>query len=169
MRKARLLLADEKVLVGSFSNICVVVWRGVPTLDAIERVGASYTRMRGEFPTGFAPIVIVEDGVGLPEEPVRQKMADLMDRQGKSILSMAGVQEASGFRGSAIRSVLTAINLLSTATYPRKFFASVEQAVLWVLPYANPSSTLPLSTPQVVESIAELRREHKPQAARPSR
>lgn len=168
-RKAKLLSINEALLVGSFGNICVVIWRSPPTIAAVERVSLEYSRMKSQFPSGFAPVIIVEDGVGLPDEAARKGLADLMDMYGRSMFCMAGVQEATGFRGAAIRSVLTAIDMLSQAPYPRRLFATVEQAAPWLTQHcmAQPNSA-PITAGSLIAAVTELRRAPSLTAPSPS-
>ena len=59
-------------------------------------------------------------------------MAELTTRTANEVRAHATVVQASGFAGSALRSVLTAIFSMSGSTYPKKVFADLESASSWL-------------------------------------
>ncbi len=166
--KPRLFLLNSGLIVGAYGNICIIVWRAAPTNATAEQVGGEYGRMRSESPK-FGTIIVVEEASGLPDERARKIIANHMDTFKSSMLCMGGVQEATGFRGAAIRSAMTAVNLLSTAPFPRTVTATVEECANWVVSHcpARVGNT-PMSSAALVNAIAELRREAKGKGAQAS-
>jgi hypothetical protein len=166
--KPRVLSTNAGLVVGAFGNICVVVWSAVPTPRTVDGLGSEYARMRSEC-VKFGTIVIVEDGVGLPDDLARKGLASLMDSFKASMLCMGGVQEATGFRGAAIRSAITAIHMLSEAPFPRTVTATVEECCSWIVSHCPARiSGAPMTSYALVGGIAEIRREAKGKGVRAS-
>jgi stage II sporulation SpoAA-like protein len=64
----------------------------------------------------------------------RKAVADLSTRYTHHITGTAVVCEGTGFRATAIRSIVTAVRMASRASHPQKVFATVEEAVAWLAP-----------------------------------
>jgi hypothetical protein len=125
----------------TWHNLCIGLWREQATVAAADELGRQYRTMARTHPSGFAVLVIVEATVGIPDDPSRRAISDAMKDVGKQVLAMCGVQEATGFRGAAIRGAITAMVMMSRVPYKTTTVASVESASQWLAPFIVPTVT----------------------------
>jgi hypothetical protein len=67
----------------------------------------------------------------------RQRVASLIKQGERQRTASATVILAEGLTGSFQRSVLTGLMLLVPPPHPTKVFASIQDSVRWLFPYAN--------------------------------
>lgn len=155
--RAEILTLQPSVALASWQRAFIGIWRGRPTVPAAEEVGRQYRRMMGNCPDGFGVLFIIEEHIPMPDEPTRRAIAAAMESVGSAILGMAGVQEGTGFRGAAIRSVLTALNAMTSAPYPRKLAATVAEAAAWLSPILSHNTKKLVRATDLRDVVAELR------------
>jgi hypothetical protein len=131
-QRAEILTLQPSLALASWQRVVLAIWRGLPTVPAAEEAGRHYRRMTGTCPEGFAVVIIVEEQVDLPDEPTRRAVTAAQESVGSAIVAMACVQEGSGFRGTVLRTVLHAVNAMTSAPYPRKLVSTVPEATTWV-------------------------------------
>lgn len=100
--------------------------------DGVAAIGRGLGRLTQRQQKACA-ISIVERraGPGTTAE-ARVAVAELVRKYDTSISGSAVVCDGSGFRATAVRSVVTAINMASRASHPSKVFASCEPAFEWL-------------------------------------
>jgi hypothetical protein len=152
MTRPETRLVREDLAIMSYGKLLVGMWSGNPTLKSATEMAAHYRHMQAQFPEGFVACAIVEDGVPLPDDSVRKVIGDLMKTMDKHIVAMCAVQEATGFRGSAIRSVLTALVLISRPPYKNTTLKSVSEAAQWLAPFVPD-----VTANQIETAIAQFR------------
>lgn len=125
----------------SWRNVCVALWHADPTVAGVDALDVHYRAMAQANPNGFAVCVIVADDVSLPDEQVRRSISATMSSIGPHVLGMCGVHETKGFRGAAIRSVLTAMVMMSRAPYKTITVATTDHAAAWLAKWVDPEAT----------------------------
>jgi hypothetical protein len=101
--------------------------------DAQSTLDAHQLALEAPGSGGKVLVFVVVDGLpGLPDTPVRAQLAKLANETAHEVAAHATVVRSSGFSGSALRSVMTAIFALSRADYPKRVFSSVEDAAEWL-------------------------------------
>jgi hypothetical protein len=80
---------------------------------------------------GWVTIIEPEAELTMPEN-VRNGFNALVKRYSSRISGAAIVFEKTGFHATAVRSLVTAINVASRATHPNRVFSEVREAVSWV-------------------------------------
>ena len=88
-----------------------------------------------------------------PAAEHRRLVQDVMNRNAAKIACVAMCIEATGFTGSIIRSVASAIFVLPNPGYPVKFFSTPQEATPWVAR----STGLPASKVEAVIQFATKR------------
>jgi hypothetical protein len=156
--------ALDNAAIMTMGNLVVGVWTGEPNIVACNAMADVYRGLYQRFPDGFAICVIVENAVPLPDETVRAALSSLQKEIQSRVAVMCGVQEATGFRGAAIRSVLTALTIMTRVSYKNATVQSVAEAGPILAPYTVP----PLKSPQIVSAIAQFRASI-PERRRPDR
>jgi hypothetical protein len=123
--------------IGVLRQVLVQHWFGpVDMPDAEATMRAHNQALRGG--SGKVSVLAIVEGVpGLPDQPVRAALARLADKTSDEVGCHATVILAEGFKGSALRSVLTAIFALSGVKYPKQVFATVKDAADWMAEQTN--------------------------------
>ena len=80
---------------------------------------------------GWVSIIEPEADLSMPTD-VRNGFNALVKRYSTRISGAAIVFEKTGFHATAVRSLVTAINVASRATHPNRVFSDVREAVSWV-------------------------------------
>lgn len=125
-------LDDPQILLGSYDNILVSVWRQVPTVRVLQDVARRSSELQSELATRLGFLSIINPLPVVPDEELRREMVKVMDHLDSSAFAMAAVIEATGFIGATFRGVVGALNLASRAPYPRKVFGAVSEASTWL-------------------------------------
>jgi hypothetical protein len=133
--------AFDNAAIMSMGNLCVAVWMTDPSVEAVNAISDVYRDLYERYPDGFVVCVIVENAVPLPEEPVRKAISGAMKGVQSRVIGMCGVQEATGFRGAALRSVITALVMMSRVPYKTATVATVAEASNWLAPFLVPGTT----------------------------
>lgn len=101
----------------------------------------------------FGCIAVVEPGAKLRLPPeVREGYAALIKRYSRCFSGIAIVYEKSGFQATALRSLITALNIASRATHPHHVFADLREGAAWVSKLTAPEPT-PAALVQIVKLL----------------
>ncbi len=63
---------------------------------------------------------------------IQATVSELIRKYTQSIRGAAVVSEGTGFRATAVRSLVTAIHIAGRASHPTKVFATVPDALAWL-------------------------------------
>jgi len=128
------------LVMASYGQVCVALWRSKPTLELFEV-------QRAELAAGVARhagrqlfLCIVEAKADPPDQPVRSASAQMISGHGRNLAGCACVIEGSGFRSALTRTVLTGITLLVRQPAPYRFFESTSVACGWLATRAPPGA-----------------------------
>jgi len=125
--------------LGAWANVCVAFIHGALDIADVQIVSKVYEAMAQENPSGFLTVVVTSDINAMPADSARKAVAELMRGMEKKVLGMIGIVETTGFRGAAIRSIMTAMTMISRAPYPTKISSSLAEAAPWMSRYVRPS------------------------------
>lgn len=153
----------EKDLIACDGRCLVIV------TEALSRAGIAaldqgMARLTGQWGTA-ASISIVEDkatGTSLHADD-RRALTEIARKYGKVTSASAVVCVGTGFRATAIRSVVTAIHMASSSPHPSKVFATPEPALAW-LAAKHPEGLL--DVPALARTVAALRAQLREQQTR---
>jgi len=152
--KDELSLLDEEP--GSFQffawkNVTIMVWLATPEVAHIERlVRMGDARIASVGGGKLSDIHLVTRGVGLPDADVRSALLTA-SRTGSPHLAAVGVWLAgSGFWASAVRSLVTGMNVVLREPFELRMFAELEALSEW-LPGVHESVTgVPITAPRLL-------------------
>jgi hypothetical protein len=122
---------NSVVLVGSCVILVCTTQADLPMVNAL---GQGFERLLRDYPKVGVCSVIEVRSVLAPAGEVRGGFARVMARFTHEICGSAIVYEGTGFKATAVRSVVTAINLASAASHPNKVFGDVSAAFGWLMP-----------------------------------
>lgn len=148
----------ERLTVGLWNNVFLVLWRAKPQLTDIEPLRRGYDAMVGRSAgEKFLVWVIIEPQVGMPEDNVRVAIANAMDAVARQISASLAVMEATGFVAVAVRAVLTAITAFSRKEYPSKFFSTADEAATWGSAWVTGADARPVAPAVLVQKVRSFR------------
>lgn len=119
-------------------------WFGDITLADVDATLIGHQRANGRATHGVFVLAVLDGIPGLPAEETRHHIASMATKNASEVAAHATVFRSSGFSGSALRSVMTAIFSLARTSYPRRVFANVPDACRWLATFdgAPEASTL---------------------------
>jgi hypothetical protein len=126
--------ADEAIAMTSWNNVLIMVWGTEMRLEHIQEIRRQNDRMlqQGGYSTGFG-ITIFTPSFALPGAAVRTESEKL----GRELLPMslgsANVVQGEGLRPATIRTVLSAVLMVSRSNKPNKVFSHIQEGVEWML------------------------------------
>jgi hypothetical protein len=126
---------DPSLLIVEWKTLVYAVWRQQPTLPLIQTLGRQYQQHARRYPQGFYVMIIVEDGVPIPDGEQRIAIERAEKEAAMHIKAMVGVQEAKGFLGAAIRSAMLGMILATTTPYRRHICANVVEGADYMCRY----------------------------------
>jgi hypothetical protein len=153
MESPKVTVRLESLIVGYYRELMVVIWRQQPQALIVQELGDQYHQMVRRFPQGFCVLTIVEDGVPLPDSAARKAITDAEARGMKCIRAIVGVQEASGFLGASIRSVLLGISLAMRVPYKHHISSNVLEAAGWLSQHLDR-----MDKSEIVDTVYNIRR-----------
>ena len=168
MNPIRITAIEKTFVTGCWNNLFIGIWRGPASVVTANEWGRQYEHMAARHPAGFVSLSIVEMQTPIPDGPTRKALSAAMDRAGGALRAMAGIQEARGFTGAAIRSVLLALSNMSRGPFPRRMFGSCTEASFWLSSHFD-SSVEPVTSEQLLMVVTEFRTLVDPRRAPPIR
>jgi hypothetical protein len=117
--------------VFEFENNLILWWHKRMTTEGVEECVRLGERMMARGKIGF--LTLIDPGVDLnaPSDG-RRAMASFLSRNEQRIAAAAVAYEASGFKATAVRSIITAVNLASRSSFPNKVFSDTTEAMEWL-------------------------------------
>ena len=108
-------------------DVFVHVWRAQVN---VETVGAARRFVAPRDDRIRAVVAIIEEGSTTPDDATRALLAAL--HLECKLVSVAVVHESKGFKGAAVRAVVTGLHLVRPTSFETKVFASVPESLAWM-------------------------------------
>jgi hypothetical protein len=111
---------------------CLLVVSNMLTLEAVEQMGRGMTKLMQRYGK-LSSLSLVDRKSGPNTTPeARDAITEIVRKHSHGITGAAVVCEGTGFRATAIRSIVTAIHMASRSTHSSKVFAAAEPAIEWL-------------------------------------
>ena len=134
------------------TDMVVVTVRTAITVDMLRAsvsAGRKLTAMRGQ---PIAALTIIETGAAVPGSDLRSELTRTVEESRKYTLCAAQVLRGHGFWLSAVRSLLTALAML-TPGEPRRVFENPAPAARWIGPYLKRDTVWAEQVAQALRSV----------------
>jgi hypothetical protein len=112
---------------------CLVVVSDTLTLEGVDAMGRAMTKLTQRYGKLSSLSFLDRNGGPKLSAPARDGVTELVRKHAPALSGSAVVCEGTGFRATAVRSIVTAIYMASRATHPSKVFAAPEPAIEWLL------------------------------------
>jgi hypothetical protein len=110
----------------------IQVLRDRATTTTISLVRRALGDLADRHPTfGYLCILEPEAQITLPPA-IREGVDAIFKRYTSRLTGLAVVFEKAGFQGTAVRSVMTAVNVASRSTHPSQVFDKLPEAASWL-------------------------------------
>lgn len=126
----QLVHADKDYALGSLGPIYIVVWRNETTLAGAQHLASGFGEFRRPG-VAHGLVTIVEPGAPLPDSDARETIAKFLRAASDHLVVSAVVFEGEGFRGAAVRGVVTGLTMLARQSYPHRVFGTIDEAAPW--------------------------------------
>ncbi len=134
----------------------ISLWRGRPTLAAIDAAYAEFLALSERQPGG---VVVFSTSSGSypsmgPDERKRSvaTLSDVRDR----LLALSVTIEGEGFIAGASRSILTGITLLARPRCPIKVFNQRAEAAAWLAPFVRSARGAPVTAADLRAAVEQV-------------
>jgi hypothetical protein len=108
----------------------VIISRDAPSFTVMKTIVAELEGLAKQCGTRTGALLIVSSTCPPPSEEARSYIRTELARS--SMVAAAQVVEGTGFRGAAMRAVLSVLQLALRAPYPMTIFSGVDEATLWL-------------------------------------
>ena len=140
--------------------VFVVIFRGNTSKEGVLTISESFQSVVAKHPTGIGLLTIVEEKAPMPPSDARKALTDFLTRFGSSIKCSAVIHEGSGFRASAVRSIVAGLTLLARPPYPHRIYASVEASSEWMSSGLAAKIQRKFTAQELVLAVAEIRKHY---------
>jgi hypothetical protein len=133
---------------------CLIVVVDTLTTAGIDAMAKGMARLTQRHEKMCSISVVERQATTSMHPSTRQATTDLTRKYTKQMSAAAVVCEGTGFRATAVRSIVTAIHMASFSSHPSKVFASSGPAVEWLATTQPPGA---LDVPGLNQAIDMLR------------
>jgi len=151
MVQASCFFADDRLWLGTWKNVNLMLWRGHVTPQHLDKMRDYYANLSKVTPKWHALSIISSDRLPKIGPTERERIRELSVMSLPHLLSMAQVVEGTGRWAAAVRALLLGVNTMSKA--PSSVFSLEQAACEWMAKRG-------LEDPHgLAEAVAETRRE----------
>jgi|LNFM01.1.fsa_nt_gb hypothetical protein len=127
----RVVSNDSTHLIATSDRVAVLWWRGLVTVTQVLAGCHMLRDLVARHPQNAVVLVVVDDLCPVPDDPVRQALAQLMREGVRGVRAVAVVGEGGVFHQTAVRGVVTGLTLVVKVPFLLKVFTSVDDACAW--------------------------------------
>jgi len=142
--------------VASVQNVGILIWRRDATRAGVEDAFRLYTELSRTHPNGLGWLILVQRTSNPPEGEVRKLLGDVM-RRTVAIKAFASVHEGHGFQAASFRAVSTGFTVSTRMSYPRRIFATSEEAARWLAIELAQRNAGPVTADQILSALGDIR------------
>lgn len=121
---------DREQCLAWFGNVQMIFSLQPPTPHFMHRIIEELAALATVSHCGTGALLVIRSDVAPPSDEARAYIRRELSRS--SMLAAAQVVEGTGFRGAAMRSVLSMLQLAVRPSYSMKIFDAIGPATLWL-------------------------------------
>lgn len=111
-------------------NVQMIVSLEPPTSEVMQKIISGLDALSTRCRCGTGSLVVINSDCPPPSDEARRYIKSELARS--SMVAAAQVVEGTGFRGAAMRAVLSMLQLTSRAPYPMSVFSGVPEGAAWL-------------------------------------
>lgn len=129
--------------VATLENYVILVWRKQVIAPGANATWHAFNKLRRETDKKIGFLTLAEENAQLQTSPeVRQVISRILKDNDSHLGAAAVVFTGKGFRATFARSVVTAINIASTSSFPNRVFDNQPEALEWLTQKMQPYSKI---------------------------
>jgi hypothetical protein len=121
---------DGSQCLAWYGNVQVLLSLEPPTFEFMRTIVSELEALEKGTGLGTGTLLVIKSDVAPPSEEARTYIRQGLSKS--SMLAAAQVVEGTGFRGAAMRSVLSMIQLAIRPPYAMKIFDNVRSGSMWL-------------------------------------
>lgn len=129
-RQAAIRYFGPEHCIAWHGNVQIILSAVAPTMPAMAEMAEQLDNLGSKCPGGIGCLLIIRSDVSPPAEDVRRFIAIKLERS--PMLAAAQVVLGTGFRGAAMRSMLSVLQLAIRPKFAMKIFGDVAQGSAWL-------------------------------------
>jgi hypothetical protein len=143
-------------VVATLGPCVLIIHSKTATTSILSAMGRAYATAAETWERIAHLCIITPESGMLPPGEVREALQRLMMRFDKRLAAAAIVYEGTGFKATAVRSIVTGLCMVARTTHPTRVFTREGEACLWVAQ----ALALPalLARSELCDAMKELRR-----------
>lgn len=131
LRSLRMIASDDAWCCCTWEETFILVWWGAATMSRATEAADEMRAFAASHPGGIALFTVVTHGATPPDSHVRPVFSRAMRDASDRIRGSAYYVPIAGFKGAAVRSVITGLSLLAAESFPTTCHADLERAAAW--------------------------------------
>jgi hypothetical protein len=125
--------AADGCVMGYWNGVSIVTWGTQATTALLAELEKMSEQLLAQKPR-VSTVQMVVDGTPLPAADARAALGALTQRYAQHMVCAATLLQGSGFWASAIRSLITSMQMIERWRFETKTFADVKDVADWVAP-----------------------------------
>jgi hypothetical protein len=153
------IVSEDLFALAGWHNVLVGVWYSDGTLAQIDALRVQQLRFHQRFPTGYNLITVLRPDrpTGRPSDAVMAAATRLKREMDPFVLANVVVMEKTGLTAALMRSVVTAVNMISGSKTPSRVMQSLEEAVEWMARAPGQDPLVRIRAPELLAGLRTLR------------
>ena len=145
---------SQSVCIGNIDGFFLMRCFGNLSSDDVRACLKAHTSALRHRPQGVGSVTVIDPTATMPSDETRRAINEVTKQTLEHALGSATVVLGDGFWASAMRGVMTTINLVSNPRHPNKVFRHEAEAVEWVIKTLGES--LPAYRRPLLDGLAQL-------------
>lgn len=132
--ESRLVGTNADFAVAALGSYVILVWRKRIADQGVVWAHRAFADQRRAHPNdkiSFLTVVQADCELSTPPE-VRKGLAELLSTYKDNLAGAAIAFEGEGFRMTMVRSIITAINMMTRTRFPNSVFSNTTEAIDWL-------------------------------------
>jgi len=145
---------DNQHCIAWHGNVQIVLSTVAPSMPVMAEIAEQLEKLGQKHRGGTGCLLIISSDASPPDEEVRKFIRVKLERS--SMLATAQVVLGTGFRGAAMRSVLSLLQMAIRPKYAMRIFGDVRVGSEWLIEILGAKTTGTLPAESLVETAREL-------------
>jgi hypothetical protein len=141
----------------SLENVAITVWYGSATMESLAVFERGCKPFCARYPQGVSTIhIMVPGGTAMPSSDARAELARIVRENAQHAAAAAVLIPSNGFWASALRGMVTAMQLLAPRSMSLQIFAELEPLANWLAPLHTLRTGVALEPSELLQVLKEL-------------
>ena len=131
---------EEDWCCAGWQRLFIQVWHGAANAERAQIVCDAMAHFERRHASGVASVIVLGKDATVPDAGARAVFASEARRIEGGLLGLAYLADFPGFKGSAMRGVLTALRVVARETFASRVFGDRQEASTWLAELLAPAA-----------------------------